>query len=142
MCMRTYFSFNFGDFIKHWLSLKEKVNQTPKIFMVNWYQEGSDGKPIWPGFGENIRVLEWIVNRCTAPDNTPTKTTPIGLVPQKLNTEGLKVDISKLFTIDKNFWNQEIKEISSFLRVEMGNRKVPIINEILSNISKNVASLP
>ncbi|PIO74042.1 hypothetical protein TELCIR_03958 [Teladorsagia circumcincta] len=63
LCMRSYFSFNFADFFKHWLGIKGRVKQAPKIFMVNWYQEGPDGKPIWPGFGENIRVLEWIVNR-------------------------------------------------------------------------------
>ncbi|KAK5973091.1 Phosphoenolpyruvate carboxykinase GTP [Trichostrongylus colubriformis] len=139
MCMRTYFSFNFADFVKHWVAIKEKVSQMPKVFMVNWYQEGSDGKPIWPGFGENIRVLEWIVKRCIAPNETPSTTTAIGMLPQKLNTEGLNVDTTKLFTVNKSFWIQEIKEISAFLRVETKNQTPPIISKILADISKRLA---
>lgn len=142
LCMRTYLSFNFADFLKLWINIKDRVNETPKIFMVNWYQEGQDGKPIWPGFGENIRVLEWIVKRCMAPQETPAATSAIGLLPKQLNMEGLTVDVSKLLTVNKEFWTKELAEISSFLRVEMGKGKLPIINKILSNIRKRVDALP
>ncbi|XGW08088.1 hypothetical protein V3C99_010868 [Haemonchus contortus] len=142
LCMRTYLSFDLADLIEHWLTIKANVSEMPRIFMVNWYQEGPDGKTIWPGFGENIRVLEWILNRCIAPNETPITTAAIGVLPKKLNTEGLKIDISKLFTIKKSFWEEEIKEISSFLETEMVLQKVPIVKRILSIISKRVASLP
>ncbi|EYB86339.1 hypothetical protein Y032_0281g1263 [Ancylostoma ceylanicum] len=60
LCMRTSMSFSFPHLIKQWLDIKQNTREVPKIFMVNWYQEDKNGKTIWPGFGENIRLLEWI----------------------------------------------------------------------------------
>ncbi|VDL70692.1 unnamed protein product [Nippostrongylus brasiliensis] len=115
---------------------------TPKIFLVNWYQERADGTVIWPGYGENIRVLEWIVGRCTAPNATTAVDSPIGMLPKGLNTEGLNVDVSTLLQVDKRFWSREIREMEAFLGAEIGNRMVPIMNKILSDLSKRIASMP
>ncbi|RCN40963.1 hypothetical protein ANCCAN_13105 [Ancylostoma caninum] len=115
--------------------------QVPKIFMVNWYQQDKNGKTKWPGFGENVRLLEWIFKRCTAPNETAALSTAIGLIPQKLNVEGIKVDLSPLLTIQKQFWTKEITQIYSFLHTEMGNQKLPIIRIILADIAKRVAEM-
>ncbi|WKX96455.1 hypothetical protein Q1695_012696 [Nippostrongylus brasiliensis] len=142
LCMRTYMATTMAELVNHWLTIKEKVTETPKIFLVNWYQERADGTVIWPGYGENIRVLEWIVGRCTAPNATTAVDSPIGMLPKGLNTEGLNVDVSTLLQVDKRFWSREIREMEAFLGAEIGNRMVPIMNKILSDLSKRIASMP
>ena len=62
--MRPFFGYNFGDYLRHWLSLEQSGREMPKIFHVNWFRKTLDGKFAWPGFGENIRVLDWIIRQC------------------------------------------------------------------------------
>ncbi|CAJ0606709.1 unnamed protein product [Cylicocyclus nassatus] len=141
LCMRTSMSFSFPKLLNHWISFKEKTRETPKIFMVNLYQEDANGKIMWPGYGDNIRVLEWIFNRCAFPEKASTLSTAIGLLPQKLNTEGLKGEFSSLFTIEKHFWTKEITQIYSFLSAEMGSKMLPVVKTVLENLIKRISTM-
>lgn len=124
--MRPFFGYNFGDYLKHWLSFQSQNSlKLPKIFHVNWFRKGSDGKFIWPGFGENIRVLEWILHRVNN-ENT-AKETMIGLVPKDgtINTDGLsKVDMDELFSLPKEFWLKECDAINKYF-TEQVNEDLP-----------------
>ena len=115
--MRPFFGYNAGDYMAHWLSMESKPNvKVPKIFHVNWFRKNTEGKFIWPGFGENCRVLEWIFRRCNGEDIA--KETPIGLVPKEgsLNTEGLSgdIDMEELFRLPKDYWLKECSEIQKY----------------------------
>ena len=79
--MRPFFGYNFGDYLQHWLSFAdEPKNKLPKVFHVNWFRKDKNGKFLWPGFGENCRVLDWIVKRVR--DENVAQRTPVGLVPK------------------------------------------------------------
>lgn len=110
--MRPFFGYNFGDYLAHWLSIgQNKKYNLPRIFMVNWFRKSAKGGFLWPGFGENIRVLDWILRRCDNQDCA--EKTPIGLVPKlgQINLSGLKdqVDMEELFSIPKEFWTEEVR---------------------------------
>lgn len=113
--MRPFFGYNFGEYINHWLSFADKPGlQLPQIFHVNWFKK-QDGKFIWPGFGENSRVLEWIFDRTTGSDNSVTS--PVGLLPKdgSINTDGLgAVDMEELFRLDKEEWTAECGAIEKY----------------------------
>ena len=90
--MRPFFGYNFGDYLAHWLSFSEKQNlQLPKIYHVNWFRKNEQGKFLWPGFGENCRVLDWILQRVEGKDVAVD--TPIGRLPKPdtINMEGIEV---------------------------------------------------
>ena len=114
--MRPFFGYNFGDYVSHWLSLgKNKRYNLPKIFNVNWFRKGQNGQGfLWPGFGENIRVLDWIFRRCDG-DQIAVKS-PIGFLPAEnsINLDGLseKVDMEELFSTPVDFWNEEVGYIN------------------------------
>jgi len=117
MAMKPFCGYNFADYFSHWLSFTEKIEKLPKIFHVNWFRQ-DDGKFLWPGFGENLRVLEWILKRCTG--EVDAKRTPIGMVPLEsdLDTNGLNLDsssIEKLFEIDKEGFKKEMTAVEEFL---------------------------
>uniref|UniRef100_A0A8C5KCX9 Phosphoenolpyruvate carboxykinase, cytosolic [GTP] n=1 Tax=Jaculus jaculus TaxID=51337 RepID=A0A8C5KCX9_JACJA len=115
--MRPFFGYNFGKYLAHWLSMAHRpAAKLPKIFHVNWFRKGKDGKFLWPGFGENSRVLEWMFNRINGEDNA--KLTAIGYVPKEdaLNVKGLRgVNLEELFAISKEFWEKEIEDIEQYL---------------------------
>jgi len=124
MAMLPFCGYNMGDYFRHWLNIGKKLTQPPKIFSVNWFRVNDDGKFIWPGFGENIRVLKWIVDRVH--NRVEAKQTPLGFLPhlQDLNTSGLNIqqnDTEKLFEVNPPSWKQELKDIEKFL-VQFGNR--------------------
>lgn len=118
MAMLPFCGYNMGDYLKHWLKLGKKMVRPPRIFHVNWFRLNKEGKFIWPGFGENIRVLEWILERCN--NEVGAVKTPIGYIPriEDINLDGLslsKDDLKDLFTIDKKDWREELERQRKFL---------------------------
>ena len=113
MAMLPFCGYNMGDYFSHWLEMG-KIKDAPKIFNVNWFRTDEDGKFLWPGFGDNLRVLDWIIDRCE--DNAPADDTPIGYVPrpQDINLEGLdlsKDSLNELLEIDREQWRKETELI-------------------------------
>jgi len=111
--MMPFVGYNMADHWAHWLNVGKELRGSgtvPRIFQVNWFRKGKDGRFLWPGFGENSRVLEWILERVDA--QVPATETPLGFVPIEhgLNTEGLNVpneDLEDLFRIDPGDWLAE-----------------------------------
>ncbi|HCW82342.1 MAG TPA: phosphoenolpyruvate carboxykinase (GTP) [Clostridiales bacterium] len=113
MAMLPFCGYNMGDYFAHWLEMG-KIKDAPKIFNVNWFRTDEDGKFLWPGFGDNLRVLDWIIDRCE--DNAPADDTPIGYVPrpQDINLEGLDLStdsLNELLEIDREQWRKETELI-------------------------------
>jgi len=125
MAMRPFVGYNMGDYFKHWIEMGEKIENKPKIFNVNWFRTDDNGNFIWPGFGDNLRVLEWILARCE--DKVDAKETAIGYVPyaKDININGLtdvtEATIEDLLTIDKENWKKEAEGIEAFYG-ELGER--------------------
>ena len=123
--MRPFFGYNFGDYVSHWLSLgKNKRYNLPKIFNVNWFRKGANGQGfLWPGFGENIRVLDWIFRRCDG-DDIAVKS-PIGYLPKEnsIDLDGLteKVDMEELFSTPSDFWTEEVAELRQYFSQQVGS---------------------
>lgn len=122
--MRPFFGYNFGDYLKHWLSMEKRTTaKLPKIFHVNWFRRGTQGQFLWPGFGENIRVLDWILRRVEN-NKDIAEATPIGYIPKPdaLITADLPddVDIDELFSIDKSFWEQEVQDLQKYFNEQLG----------------------
>lgn len=137
--MRPFFGYNFGDYLKHWLSLNTPARQMPKIFHVNWFRKANDGQGnfLWPGFGENIRVLEWIFNRTEGNNFDIAKMSPIGYMPAEnaIDINGLDVkkeDLDELFRLDKQFLLDEIDQIKKYFD-ENVNESTP--SEVYSQIA-------
>jgi phosphoenolpyruvate carboxykinase (GTP) len=108
--MLPFCGYNMGDYIRHWLTMGKRLEETPRIFHVNWFRKDADGKFIWPGFGENMRILEWIVNRVRS--GGPAKETPIGWVPRydDIRWEGLDFPIERwqqVMEIDRQAWRHQ-----------------------------------
>lgn len=122
--MRPFFGYNFGQYLNHWLSFERnsKLN-LPKIFHVNWFRKGEDGKFLWPGFGENSRVLDWICRRVD--HEACADVTPIGYIPKEgsLNLTGLnsRVDMGELFHLPQDFWLNECEDIERYLHDQVGD---------------------
>ena len=113
MAMLPFCGYNMGDYFAHWLEMG-KIKDAPKIFNVNWFRTDEDGKFLWPGFGDNLRVLDWIIDRCE--DNALADDTPIGYVPrpQDINLEGLDLatdSLNELLEIDREQWRKETELI-------------------------------
>jgi phosphoenolpyruvate carboxykinase (GTP) len=112
--------YNMGDYIGHWLSMQERTDaeKLPKIFYVNWFRKDENGKFLWPGFGENSRVLEWIFRRIDG--DVEAVATPIGNVPAPgtLNTEGLDIsdeEVAALLAVDEEAVRAELPQVEEFL---------------------------
>ncbi|KAL7874970.1 hypothetical protein SRHO_G00059400 [Serrasalmus rhombeus] len=126
--MRPFFGYNFGDYLAHWLSMETRKNPTqlPKIFHVNWFRKDPETNSfLWPGFGENARVLEWIFRRCSrTTEDEAAKKSIIGWLPQEgsINTKGLgqKVEMGALFDVPKTFWQKEAHELRAYLTQQVG----------------------
>ncbi|MDT8410109.1 MAG: phosphoenolpyruvate carboxykinase (GTP) [Wenzhouxiangellaceae bacterium] len=118
MAMKPFCGYHFGDYWGHWLKIGEQLTQPPKIFQVNWFRRDQQGDFIWPGFGENLRVLEWVLERCSG--QADALETPVGLMPDAdaINTEGLsqRPDMETLLEVDKDAWRNEIDEIEKHLQ--------------------------
>ncbi len=119
MAMLPFCGYHMGDYWAHWLEMGKKLgDKAPKIFHVNWFRTDDNGHFIWPGFGDNMRVLDWIIERCD--DNADAVETAIGYEPkpEDINIEGLEgfdaAAIADLLTVDKSLWFEEVKGIKEF----------------------------
>lgn len=140
--MRPFFGYNFGDYLKHWLSFGQKEGLVlPKIFHVNWFRKGGPNNSfLWPGFGENARVLDWIVRRCNNEDIA--KKTAIGYVPKfdSLNLEGLEepIDLDALFSLPREFWENEVNAIYKYFDEQVNDDLPKEIMGELKNLEQRI----
>ncbi len=119
MAMKPFCGYNFADYFQHWLEVGKTASNAPKIFHVNWFRKDNDGRFMWPGFGENMRVLRWIVGRCAG--EVGAQETAIGYLPrpQDLDTADLDLEpqvLSALVEMDQQGWQHELSEIGDYLR--------------------------
>lgn len=134
MAMIPFCGYNMGDYFAHWVKMGKLLgNKAPKIFNVNWFRTNKEGKFLWPGYGENLRVLEWIINRCE--EKVDAKTTPIGYVPTEkdINLEGSGVSedtLRDLLDIDKDLWEKEVENIKDFYKIFGKNLPEELENEL------------
>ena len=118
MAMLPFCGYNMGDYLGHWLNVGKRLSNPPRIFSVNWFRTDDDSNFIWPGFGDNIRVLKWIVDRVN--NRVPARETPCGLVPypEDLDLSGLDIPEEKMeemFKIDHEEWQPELGDVERFL---------------------------
>ena len=118
MAMKPFCGYNFGDYWQHWLSFTGRSAKLPAIFHVNWFRQDQDGKFLWPGFGDNLRVLQWIIDR--AAGRADARETAIGFLPNKadLNLEGIELAhgaMHALLAIDAAGWQAEMAEVRKYL---------------------------
>ena len=112
MAMLPFCGYNMGDYFRHWLSMRKQIKFVPRIFHVNWFRKDASGEFLWPGFGENMRVLKWIVDRCHG--RADANETPLGWVPgpNSFDLEGMSADmpvrVEQAQTIDLEEWRREL----------------------------------
>ena len=144
MAMLPFCGYNVGDYFAHWLKLGEQADadKLPKIFYVNWFRKGDDGHFMWPGFGENSRVLEWVFRRCDG--DAEAVETPIGLVPAagSLNVDGLEIDaddLEALLTVDEAAVSAEIDQVRGHLD-SVGDSLPGTLRDELAALEQRLAS--
>ena len=141
MAMRPFVGYNMGDYFAHWLEMGKKIPHAPKIFNVNWFRTDDEGNFIWPGFGDNMRVLLWILARCE--DKVGAVETAIGYVPkaEDINIEGLDgvtIDtIKNLLSVDVASWKEDCKNIREFYGV-IGDHMPKELYEELDALEKRL----
>ncbi|MGH2982771.1 MAG: phosphoenolpyruvate carboxykinase (GTP) [Solirubrobacterales bacterium] len=143
MAMLPFCGYNMADYFKHWLEIGREgdAEKLPKIFVVNWFRKDDEGKFIWPGFGENIRVLDWIVRRCGAKGEA--EETEIGLVPpaRDIDTEGLQIsaeEMERLLTVDPEEVRQQFHQMEAHL-AQFGARLPNEVRAQLDALEKRLA---
>ncbi len=124
MAMRPFVGYDMGDYWAHWLAMGKKMANPPKIFHVNWFRTDDEGHFIWPGFGDNMRVVMWILARCAG--EVDAVETPIGFVPkpEDIDIEGLDITrqtIADLLNVDKDLWLEDCRGIREFY-AQVGDR--------------------
>ncbi len=141
MAMKPFAGYNFADYFSHWLSFDKPGAKLPKIFHVNWFRKNSDGKFMWPGFGDNLRVLEWMLKRVTG--QAAANETPIGNLPNAsdLNIEGLNLDaaaLNQLLEVNREDWYEEMEAVGEYLQ-SYGDRTPKALLDEQAKIAKQLA---
>lgn len=118
MAMLPFCGYNMGDYFGHWLDIGKRLKHPPKIYSINWFRTDTEGKFIWPGFGDNIRVIKWMIDRIN--NKVAAQETPLGLVPRlkDLDFSGLNIPqekLEKLFAVDPGEWTAELQDIEKYL---------------------------
>lgn len=140
MAMKPFAGYNFGDYFAHWLSFDKAGAKLPKIFHVNWFRKNDDGKFLWPGFGDNMRVLEWMIKRVK--NEVPGRASAIGVLPAdgELNRDGLNIDaadLQALLHVDTHAWRTEVGAIADYLE-EFGERTPAALFEELDKTARQL----
>jgi phosphoenolpyruvate carboxykinase (GTP) len=148
--MRPFCGYNMGDYFSHWLSFQRRTSpaKLPKIFHVNWFRKNKAGKFMWPGFGDNIRVLEWILGQCDAENPLENAVdSPLGFIPRpgSINMQGLENKVSdetmeELFSVEPFELGTDIAKNREFVS-NFGNRVPEPINKYLDDLESRVEEL-
>ncbi|MCK5325320.1 MAG: phosphoenolpyruvate carboxykinase (GTP) [Woeseiaceae bacterium] len=143
MAMKPFCGYNFGDYWSHWLSFEGRADKLPKIFHVNWFRQDGDGHFLWPGFGENLRVLRWIIDRCE--NRIDARETPIGYLPnaEDIDTQDLDIDaktMKALTTINPLTWRDEMASIGEYLE-SFGERLPAALREEQQRVAAELAAV-
>jgi len=117
MAMLPFCGYNMGDYFAHWLKMRGAIKKPPRIFMVNWFRKGADGSFIWPGYGENMRVLKWMLDRIHG--RAEGRATPVGIVPNEgeLDLKGLELPESVVrdaIAVNPAEWKAELESAAEF----------------------------
>lgn len=147
MAMKPFIGYNVGDYWAHWLEMGEKLGENaPKIFNVNWFKKDENGNFMWPGFGDNMRVLDWIIKRCEG--TVDANETAIGYLPkpEDINLAGIEDEVTpeildKLLAVDKDLWKAEIKEMRRYYDEDIsakGGRIPDALYKELDKIEENL----
>ena len=141
MAMKPFTGYNYGDYWAHWISFGARLKSPPPIFHVNWFRQDAAGKFLWPGFGDNLRVLRWIIERSKG--SAPARETAIGQLPraEDLDTRGLEVTreaLDDLLTVSPALWREEFEGIGAYL-AEFGERLPPPLKAELQNAIARVS---
>jgi phosphoenolpyruvate carboxykinase (GTP) len=143
MAMLPFCGYHMGDYFAHWLDMGHRIQNPPKIFNVNWFRTDDEGNFIWPGYGENMRVIEWIINRVSEDYGASDAVeSPIGFLPRPkdINTDGLGVapgTLEALLTVDNALWREETASIREFYAM-FGDRLPAKLTEELETLEKNL----
>ena len=140
MAMQPFCGYNFADYWRHWLAVGAKLSRPPRLFHVNWFRRDPQGKFLWPGFGENLRVLAWMLDRCAGKAHAVEG--GIGLLPRPkdLDTAGLDVspeELRALLSVDTELWQKEVAEMRGYLS-GFGER---LPAELWAELEKTAAAL-
>lgn len=140
--MLPFCGYNMGDYFSHWLKMGEGKHQLPRIYFVNWFRRGSDGKFLWPGFGENSRVLKWIFERVSGKEHGVE--TPIGILPREgaIDLSGLDLDsqvMNELLQVDKELWQVELEELRQYFKIFGDHLPLAFVDE-LNQLEKRLKS--
>ena len=142
MAMKPFIGYNVGDYWAHWLEMGEKLgDKAPKIFNVNWFKQDENGNFIWPGFGDNMRVLDWIIKRCEG--SIDADETAIGYIPKKtdINVEGIEDEVTpeimdKLLAVDKELWTKEIAEMRRYYKEDIADKGGKVPEALIKELDK------
>ena len=141
MAMLPFCGYHMGDYFTHWLEMGEKLgDKAPKIFNVNWFRTDDEGHFIWPGFGDNMRVLNWIVNRCKGTADAVETAIGYEPKPEDIDVEGLDVTletVKDLLSVDKDLWKEEVKGIHEFYG-KFGDKLPEELKHQLSVLEENL----
>jgi phosphoenolpyruvate carboxykinase (GTP) len=142
MAMLPFCGYNMGDYFRHWLDVGHGLTRPPAIFHVNWFRTGDDGRFLWPGFGQNLRVLLWMIDRVRG--RAEAVETPIGMVPARgaLDLGGLDIpkdDVAALLRVDRDDWAAEVPEMRTFFD-RLGDRLPPEMDRSLATLAKDLSS--
>lgn len=140
MAMLPFCGYHMGDYWQHWLDMGEKVANPPKIFNVNWFRTDDEGNFLWPGFGDNLRVLEWILKR--AAGEIEANESEIGYMPNPadINIEGCDIDedtLASILTVEKEYWLDDIKSIKEFY-AKIGDKLPQALADELADMEKRL----
>jgi len=140
MAMKPFVGYNMADYFGHWLDMGKKMDpaKAPKIFHVNWFRQDDEGNFMWPGFGDNMRVLLWILDRCEG--KVPAVESPIGYLPTEIDTKDLDINedvMKELLSVDKEIWLEDVKDQKEYF-AQFGDR---LPKEIAEELAKLEAAL-
>lgn len=141
MAMKPFCGYNFADYWAHWLSFADRSTKLPRVFHVNWFRQDENGKFLWPGFGDNLRVLRWIIDRCE--QRVEANETPIGYLPkpEDIDTSGLNIRegaLDALLSVNAEQWREEMTAVGEYLN-SYGDRLPAALKEEHAKVTEALA---